>query len=122
MCEFRHRLGAGSRTELLRLRRIPALTSGLGRDSLLSRNTTEQSRRSSKFMDPVQERLRNLSRRHFFKQSGLAAGRIALAGMLWPEMSRAAAAGGTRGGMTIGKAHPALPGLPHFAPKTKRLI
>jgi len=69
-------------------------------------------------MDPLQERLRNLSRRHFFKRSGLAAGRIALAGMLWPEISRAA--GG--GGMTLGQSHPALPGLPHFAPKAKRLI
>jgi hypothetical protein len=25
-------------------------------------------------MDPLQERLRNLSRRHFFKRTGLAAG------------------------------------------------
>src|SRR6266403_1011317 len=42
-------------------------------------------------MNPAQERL-HLSRRHFFKSTGLAAGRIA------------------------------LPGLPHFAPKAKRLI
>src|SRR5256714_10750129 len=68
-------------------------------------------------MNPVQERLNFLSRRHFFKQTGLAAGRIALAGMLLPELARARG-----GGMTIGKAHPALPGLPHFAPKAKRLI
>src|SRR5438270_13495623 len=71
-------------------------------------------------MDPIKERLQQLSRRHFFKRTGLAAGRIALAGMLWPEISRAAGAGGGR--MTVARAHPALPGLPHFAPKAKRLI
>ena len=64
------------------------------------------------------QHIHNLSRRHFFKQTGLAAGRIALAGMLWPEIAR----GRGGGGLTMGAAHPALPGLPHFAPKAKRLI
>src|SRR5882724_13584963 len=69
-------------------------------------------------MNPFQERLNFLSRRHFFKRTGLAMGRIALAGMMVPELARQA-----RGaGMSIGKAHPALPGLPHFAPKAKRII
>jgi hypothetical protein len=68
-------------------------------------------------MSPVQERLNYLSRRHFFKRTGLAAGRIALAGMLMPQLARARG-----GGLTVGQAHPALPGLPHFAPKAKRLI
>src|SRR6059058_5225510 len=68
-------------------------------------------------MHPLQERLNFISRRHFFKQTGLAAGRIALAGMMLPELARARGAG-----MSIATAHPALPGLPHFAPKAKRLI
>ena len=57
-----------------------------------------------------------LSRRHFFKTTGLAAGRVALAGLMFPEMLRAASQ------PTPVKAHPALAGLPHFAPKAKRLI
>src|SRR5258706_3290425 len=67
-------------------------------------------------MDPLQQRIHNLSRRHFFKSTGLAAGRIALAGLMLPEMLRAKEA------LAIGSAHPPLPGLPHFAPKAKRLI
>ena len=67
-------------------------------------------------MDPLQQRLHHLSRRHFFKSTGLAAGRIALAGLMLPEMLRAKEAA------AIGRAHPSLPGLPHFAPKAKRLI
>jgi len=68
-------------------------------------------------MNPFQESLHLINRRHFFKSTGLAVGRIALAGLMFPEMLRAASTPkiGTR-------AHPALPGLPHFAPKAKRLI
>lgn len=58
-----------------------------------------------------------LSRRHFFKSTGLAAGRIALAGLMYPEWARAATS--AKG---LPRPHPALPGLPHFAPKAKRLI
>ena len=58
-----------------------------------------------------------LSRRHFFKSTGLAMGRIALAGLMYPEIMRAATAQ-----KVGGLAHPALAGLPHFAPKAKRLI
>src|SRR6266853_1534311 len=64
-------------------------------------------------MDPLQQHLHLQSRRHFFKSTGLAVGRIALAGLMAPELARAALAA---------RAHPALPGLPHFAPKAKRLI
>ncbi len=68
-------------------------------------------------MNPIHERLQQISRRHFFKNTGLAAGRIALAGMMLPEIARAA------GKITSGtRAHPPLAGLPHFAPKAKRLI
>ena len=66
-------------------------------------------------MNPAQERLHLLSRRHFFKATGLAAGRIALAGLMFPHLVRAT-------GSNKVLAHPALPGLPHFAPKAKRLI
>jgi hypothetical protein len=68
-------------------------------------------------MDPVQERIQMLSRRHFFKSTGLAVGKIALAGLMFPELLRA---GKIPDGAGI--AHPSLPGLPHFAPKAKRLI
>ena len=67
-------------------------------------------------MNPAQERLNLLSRRHFFKSSGLAVGRIALAGLMFPQLARSVGTG------QPGTAHPALPGLPHFAPKAKRLI
>jgi hypothetical protein len=61
--------------------------------------------------------IHQLSRRHFFKSTGLAVGKIALAGLMFPELARASS-----GVKTIGAAHPSLPGLPHFAPKAKRLI
>ena len=57
-----------------------------------------------------------LTRRAFFKSTGLAAGRIALASIMFPELFRAEAA------PVRPRAHPALPGLPHFAPKARRLI
>lgn len=68
-------------------------------------------------MNPVSERLQHLSRRHFFKSTGLAVGRIALAGLMFPDLLRA----GSKL-QAPGHPHPALPGLPHFAPKAKRLI
>jgi hypothetical protein len=68
-------------------------------------------------MSPFQEYMRQQSRRHFFKSTGLAVGRIALAGLMAPELARVA-----KGAVTGAKSHPALPGLPHFAPKAKRLI
>jgi len=65
-------------------------------------------------MDPLREFQLQQSRRHFFRNAGIAAGRIALAGMMLPP-ALARAAGQAR-------PHPPLPGLPHFAPKAKRLI
>ena len=60
---------------------------------------------------------RDLTRRAFFKNTGLAAGRIALASLMFPDLFRANAAPAwpTR-------SHPGLAGLPHFAPKARRLI
>jgi hypothetical protein len=55
-----------------------------------------------------------LSRRAFLAGTGLAAGRIALAGLLCPDLLRAAS--------PSGRSHPPLPGLPHFKPKARRLI
>jgi len=60
--------------------------------------------------------IQQLTRRAFFKSTGLAAGRIALGSLLFPELFRANAAG------PKARAHPALAGLPHFAPKARRLI
>src|SRR5262244_2132378 len=67
-------------------------------------------------MNPFNNHIHPLSRRHFFKSTGLAAGRIALAGLMMPELVKAIIS------KSVAKAHPALPGLPHFAPKAKRLI
>ena len=68
-------------------------------------------------MEPLKEFLNNQTRRTFFKKTGLAAGRIALGSLLFPDLFRAASAA-TKGP----RAHPRLPGLPHFAPKASRLI
>ena len=67
-------------------------------------------------MQPLTEFCERQSRRLFFKNTGLAAGRIALAAMLGPGVLRAAA------GQRQPRAHPMLLGLPHFAPKARRLI
>lgn len=64
------------------------------------------------------DHLHQLSRRHFFKSAGIAAGKIALGGLMFPELLRAATT--TTGAFP--RPHPTLPGLPHFAPKAKRLI
>ena len=56
------------------------------------------------------EFLRQITRRHFFGQTGLGLGSAALASML----GNGAATGRLGGG--------GLPGVPHFAPKAKRAI
>ena len=67
-------------------------------------------------MQPLRDFFQRQTRRAFFKDTGLAAGRIALAWLMLPELLRAGAPPRTA------RAHPALPGLPHFAPKARRLI
>jgi len=69
-------------------------------------------------MDPLNDFWRQQTRRAFFRNTGLAAGRIALGSLLAPGLLRGANAGSPR----PPKAYPALPGLPHFAPKARRLI
>jgi len=68
-------------------------------------------------MTPFDVQMRALTRRAFFRQSGLAAGRIALGSLLFPGLLR-----GTPAPSLPTRAHPALPGFPHFAPKARRLI
>ena len=67
-------------------------------------------------MDPATEYHQFQSRRRFFQGAGLKVGGIALAQLLGKE-NRAAAKPAPDGDI-----HPALPGLPHFAPKAKNLI
>ncbi|MFK7735696.1 MAG: DUF1501 domain-containing protein [Pirellulaceae bacterium] len=73
-------------------------------------------------MNPQLDYLRHESRRQFFQGAGLKVGSLALAGLMAakaqskdPSESPGASEGAVR-------MHPALPGLPHFAPKAKRLI
>jgi hypothetical protein len=68
-------------------------------------------------MQPLEDFIRLQNRRHFFKSAGLSVGRIALASLLFPEVLRASATASQ-----APRPHPALPGLPHFAPKAKRII
>ena len=67
-------------------------------------------------MDPTRAFQERQTRRLFFKNGGLAAGKIALATLLGPGMLRSLAATNTA------RAHPPLAGLPHFTPKARRLI
>ena len=66
-------------------------------------------------MDPALEYHQLQSRRRFFQGAGLKVGGIALAQLLG---QRSLAAEPT----VADDIHPALPGLPHFAPKAKNLI
>ena len=61
-------------------------------------------------MDPIQERLNHITRRHFFQRGALGLGIPALAGLMGEGQSAQAAVGG------------GLPDMPHFKPKAKRAI
>jgi hypothetical protein len=67
------------------------------------------------FMEPVKNFWQEQTRRTFFKRTGLAAGRIALGSLLFPELFRSMA-------QATPRTYPPLTGLPHFAPKARRLI
>jgi hypothetical protein len=67
-------------------------------------------------MKPWSDFSRRQSRRAFLGNAGLSAGRIALAGLMFPELLRAAP------GLKRERTHPALAGLPHSLPKARRLI
>src|SRR3974390_2818383 len=68
-------------------------------------------------MNPSQLFWQHQTRRAFFKSTGLAAGRIALASLIFPDLFRSA-----RAETRAGPPPPLLPALPHFAPKARRLI
>jgi hypothetical protein len=67
-------------------------------------------------MNPIAEYARQQTRRQFFGDAGLRFGGLALALAGGSALPRLAAAAGS------GKVHPALPGMPHFAPKAKSII
>jgi hypothetical protein len=66
-------------------------------------------------MNPSSDSLARLTRRQFFGRSAFGLGTAALATLLGREGLAASASTGT-------SASPGLPGLPHFAPKAKRVI
>jgi hypothetical protein len=63
--------------------------------------------------EPLSTFMRQQTRRAFFGRTGLAAGRIALGTLLIPSLL---------GAVARAKSHPALPNLPHFPPRARRLI
>jgi len=75
-------------------------------------------------MHPFDEYFRNVTRRQFFNAAGLSIGGIALADLLAGETHSAETRPGSAAGnpQQVQRAFPPLPGLPHFAPKAKRLI
>ena len=66
-------------------------------------------------MNPALEFHQQQSRRQFFQGTGLKVGGIALAQLIGQRVFAAKPP-------VTGDMHPALPGLPHFAPKAKNLI
>lgn len=64
-------------------------------------------------MDPIEQYLQNVTRRHFFKQGALGLGTAALSSMLPTRLAASQGQVRTASG---------LPELPHFAPKAKRAI
>ena len=63
-------------------------------------------------MGPLEETGLQLTRRHFFARNATGIGLAALAGLLGNKLQAE----------TDATAHGGLPGLPHFAPKAKRVI
>ncbi|MEM7473420.1 MAG: DUF1501 domain-containing protein [Planctomycetota bacterium] len=72
-------------------------------------------------MDPRIEHYLHQTRRSFFEGAGLKIGGLALAGLMGNSISANTSARASEGSDDV-PMHPALPGLPHFAPKAKRLI
>ncbi|MCR9116424.1 MAG: DUF1501 domain-containing protein, partial [bacterium] len=63
-------------------------------------------------MNPIEQRLQAQTRRYFLGRSAGMLGAAGLTSLMAPELARGAEA----------KASGGLPGLPHFAPKAKRVI
>ena len=66
-------------------------------------------------MEPLNSFWKQQTRRSFFQNTGLAAGRIALGSLLFPKCIESLTQAAPR-------AYPPLSGLPHYAPKARRLI
>jgi len=76
-------------------------------------------------MDPIQEQIERMTRRHFFGRTGLSLGTAALASLSGRDMASAFAAAPSTSGASErpkGTAIGGLPGLPHFPPTAKRAI
>src|SRR5580698_5348380 len=69
-------------------------------------------------MRPDETELRNLTRRHFFAESSLGIGSVALASLLSGNQLLAAPTTAANARQT----NPLAPALPHFAAKAKRVI
>ena len=69
-------------------------------------------------MEPLNQFFQRQTRRTFFRNSGLAAGRIGLASLMFPDLFRSNAQAAAVKALT----HQGLPNLPHFAPKARRII
>src|SRR3954468_16376065 len=70
-------------------------------------------------MDPIFAHQFLQTRRQFFGHTGLRLGGLALTGLLCRAQ---AASSANTAAAAAARIHPALSGLPHFAPKAKRLI
>ena len=75
-------------------------------------------------MDPILDYEWLLTRRHFLEMATTSVGVAALATLFNEDLGAQAVAGQTVGGQTVAgqQVPPGLPGIPHFAPKAKRLI
>lgn len=73
-------------------------------------------------MDPLFEHQLLQTRRQFFGRTGIRLGALALAGLGAGPVARALANGAGTAVTGAERVHPALAGLPHFAPKAKSLI
>src|SRR3954468_6596615 len=70
-------------------------------------------------MDPIFAHQFLQTRRQFFGHTGLRLGGLALTGLLCRAQ---AASSANTAAAAAARIHPALAGLPHFAPKAKRMI
>ncbi len=73
-------------------------------------------------MNPLREFQIQQTRRQFFGDTGLRLGSVALAMMAQRQLQAADAVASAGVTSSATRMHPALPGLPHFAPKAKALI
>src|SRR4051794_34993061 len=69
-------------------------------------------------MSPIQHHCLNITRRHFFRECGIGAGKIALASLL----AQAAGSQLLQAATSAAPANPLLPRPPHFGAKAKSVI